>query len=259
MNLHQLLLEKNECYLIGERMTPRGVMVHSTGANNPRIGRYVGPDDGLLGSGSNHWNTFRPGGRQVCVHAFIGRLKDGSIATYQTLPWGYVGWHSGGGKRGSANYMGYIGFEICEDGLDDPEYFAAVYREAAELTAYLCKTFDLDPLADGVVICHQEGYRRGIASNHADVLHWFPKFGKSMDDFREEVARIMKGEEEPVTYEEWKGFMDRYLRERDTLPASGWAEDVLKRAVEAGVTDGSRPRAFATREEAAAMAQAAAQ
>lgn len=27
----------------------------------------------------------------------------------------------------------------------------------------------------------------GIASNHADVMHWFPKHGKSMDTFRVDV------------------------------------------------------------------------
>lgn len=147
MNLHKLLLTKNECYIRGAKMTPKGIMVHSTGANNPTLRRYVGPDDGLLGANQygNHWNTYRPGGRQVCVHGFIGKLKDGSIATYQTLPWDMVGWHSGGGKKGSANNMGYIGFEICEDGLTDAAYFNAVYKEAVELCAMLCKTYGIKP------------------------------------------------------------------------------------------------------------------
>ena len=60
----------------------------------------------------------------------------------------------------------------------------------------LCWEHGLDPLADGVVICHQEGYRRGIASNHGDVLHWFPKHGKDMQDFRADVARAMNKEED---------------------------------------------------------------
>ena len=110
MNLHKLLLTKKECYIRGTKMTPKGIMVHSTGANNPTLRRYVGPDDGLLGANQygNHWNTYRPGGSQVCVHAFIGKLKDGSIATYQTLPWNMVGWHSGSGKNGSANSKGDV-------------------------------------------------------------------------------------------------------------------------------------------------------
>jgi len=60
-------------------ITPTGVMLHSTGANNPNLRRYVGPDDGLLGYNQhdNHWNHPTPGGKKVCVHAFIGKLADG--------------------------------------------------------------------------------------------------------------------------------------------------------------------------------------
>ena len=57
----------------------------------------------------------------------------------------------------------------------------AVYQEAVELTALLCREYGLDPLRDGVVLCHAEGHKRGVASNHGDVLHWWPKFGKTMD------------------------------------------------------------------------------
>ena len=149
------------------------------------------PDDGLLGLNvnNNSWNTALPDGRQVCVHAFIGKLVNGDVATYQTLPWSMVVWHSGVGSEGSANNMGYIGFEICEDGLADASYFNKVYKEAAELCAYLFEEFDLNPLED--IICHSEGYKLGIASNHSDVMHWFPKHGKSMDTFRADVKAAM--------------------------------------------------------------------
>lgn len=189
MNLHKQLLLKNDCYKTGATIVPKGVMVHSTGANNPNLRRYVQPNDGKLGlnNNNNHWNR---SGVSVCVHAFIGKLADGSVATYQTLPWNYRGWHAGAGKNGSANNT-HISFEICEDGLSDPDYFSKVYKEAVELTAMLCKTYKLNPLADGVVICHSEGCKRGVASNHADVMHWFPKHGKNMDDFRRDVAQLV--------------------------------------------------------------------
>lgn len=192
MNLKQLLFTKNECYIANKKIAIKGIMVHSTGANNPNLRRYVGPDDGLLGKNlnNNHWNCARPGGRQVCVHAFIGKLSDGSIATYQTLPWAHRGWHGGSGSKGCVNDT-HIGFEMCEDGLTDPAYFTAAYNEAVELCAYLCKEYNLNPLADGVLICHSEGYRRGIASNHGDVMHWFPKHGENMDTFRAAVKAAM--------------------------------------------------------------------
>lgn len=181
MNLHKLILTNNACFKAGSTITPKAIMVHSTGANNPYLKRYVGPDDGLLGINQyrNHWNTATPGGRQICVHAFIGKLDDGTIATYQTLPWNHRGWHAGGSANDS-----YIGFEICEDGLTDAGYFNKVYTEAVELCVYLCKIYGL---TETDIIGHYEGYQKGIASNHGDPKNWFPKHGKSMDTFRAEV------------------------------------------------------------------------
>ena len=253
MRLQQQYLTKNDCYRAGRTIQPQGVMVHSTGANNPSVARYV-PGDDVIGRNQygNDWD--RPG-LEKCAHAFVGKFADGSVGTVQTLPWNRRGWHCGRGKNGSANDT-HISFEICEDGLEDASYFKAVYQEAVELTAYLCKEYNLDPLADGVVICHKEGCRRGIASNHGDVLHWFPKFGKTMDDFRADVDRWMEGEDETVTYEQWKEYMDRYLTERAALPAS--MPEHLEDAKAMKLTDGSRPMAFVTREEAAVMARAAA-
>ena len=173
-------------------MKPKGIMVHSTGANNPNLCRYVGPDDGKLGENryGNHWNTYHPGGEEICCHAFIGKLKDGSVATYQTLPWDHRGWHAGGAANST-----HIGFEICEDNLSDGDYFAKVYKEAAELCAYLCKMYGL---TENDIICHSEGHTKGIASNHADVMHWWPKFGKNMNTFREEVRQLLARESEPA-------------------------------------------------------------
>lgn len=188
MNLIECILTKNNCYKAGRQITPKGVMVHSTGANNPNLKRYVQPNVNGIGvnTNNNDWNRPLPGGSQVCVHAFIGKLANGDIATVQTLPWNHRGWHGGGSSNNT-----HIGFEICEDGLTDKTYFNKVYQEAVELTAYLCKKYNLDPTKDGVVICHSEGYKRGIASNHSDVMHWFPKHGKSMDTFRSDVKKAM--------------------------------------------------------------------
>ena len=198
MNLFKCILTANDCYKTGKKITPKGVMVHSTGANNPNLKRYAQPlktDPDYtaltqkLGK-NNNGNDWNRSGLNVCVHAFIGKLANGTVGTVQTLPWNYRGWHSGSGKKGTANDT-HISFEICEDGLTDATYFKKVYQEAVELTAMLCKEYKLDPLGDGVIICHSEGHKRGIASNHGDVMHWFPKHGKSMDTFRKDVQAQM--------------------------------------------------------------------
>lgn len=184
MNLHKLILKNNDCYKAGRTIVPKGIMVHSTGANNPWLQRYVNPDDGLLGTNryGNHWNR---SGVSKCVHAFIGMLDDGTIATYQTLPWNHRAWHAGD----SANNT-HISFEICEDGLQDVQYFKKVYAEAVDLCVYLCKQYDL---TEKDILCHSEGAKLGIASSHTDVMHWFPKHGKSMDTFRADVKAKLQG------------------------------------------------------------------
>lgn len=198
MNLRKLYLTKNHCYIKGGKFKPIGIMWHSTGANNPNLKRYVGPDDGLLGynKNNNHWNTYHPGGRLVCVHAFIGLLEDGTVATYQTLPWDMPAWHCGGSGNNK-----YIGFEICEDGLNDKSYFDKVYKEAVELSAFLCKLYNLDPKGKNVIICHADGAKLGIASNHGDIYHWFKKYGKTMEDVRNDVAKLMGAVKEEVAEE----------------------------------------------------------
>ena len=253
MTLYQQILTQNDCYKAGRTIVPKGVMVHSTGASNPRVARYV-PGDDVLGrnTGNNDWD--RPG-LTKCVHAFVGKIADGSVATVQTLPWNHRGWHAGGAANNT-----HISFEICEDNLEDASYFNAVYREAVELTACLCREYGLDPLADGVVICHQEGYRRGVASNHADVLHWFPIHGKSMDDFRADVAQEME-ENKDVTQEQFDAMMNDWLARRAALPASDWAVPYIDKAIDAGLmteVNGSieRPQDFVTREELATVAAA---
>lgn len=226
MKLYKLILTNNACYKAGKTIKLKGIMVHSTGANNPWLKRYVGPDDGLLGKNqyNNHWNQDKPGGRQVCVHAFIGKLADGSIATYQTLPWNHRGWHAGGDANNT-----HIGFEICEDGLTDASYFSAVYKEAVELCVHLCKLYGL---SEKDIICHSEGYKQGIASNHADVMHWFPKHGKTMDAFRADVKKLLSEEEksaEPAKKKYYRVQIGAY-----TVKAN--AEAQLAKAKKAGFT-----------------------
>lgn len=219
MQIHKQLATRNDCYLRNQAelakspgsrdsryakyyQGPRGVMIHSTGANNPNLRRYVQPDDGTLGvnPNGNDWN--RPG-LDVAVHAFIGLTRSGEVAAYQILPWEYRAWHCGGSGNDT-----HLSFEICEDNLQDRGYFDRVYQMAMELTAELCRKFRLDPLTPGVVVDHAEGAALGIASNHADVDHWWSRFGTSMDDFRAGVAQLLQEESRPL-YRVRKSWADK--------------------------------------------------
>ena len=41
MNLNKLIFTENACYKAGQKIKVQGIMVHSTGANNPYLKRYV--------------------------------------------------------------------------------------------------------------------------------------------------------------------------------------------------------------------------
>ena len=248
LNLFQCYLTDNDCYNDGRWIKPTHIVVHDTGAKNRTIKRYVQPNVNGIGENkhNNDWN--RPG-LTKCVHAFIGELEDGTIATCQTLPWNKRGWHVGSGRKGSYNNNA-IGFEICQD-LDSEEYFEKVYKEAVELCAYLCKEYDI-PVEN--IVCHQEAYQLGYGSNHADVTEWFPIYGKSMDTFREDVNNIM--EDENMTQEKFNEMMENYIIEKSKLDST--MPELLDEAKSMGLTNGISPRAFVTREECAVMARAAA-
>lgn len=200
LTIYRLMFTASDCYRSGTRQTSTGVQVHSTGANNPYLKRYVQPDDGKLGKNTNGNSHNRPG-VDVCASAYIGRLADGTVAVYQTLPWDMRCWISGKGKNGNANRLGYIGYETCEDDLTDTVYFQqAVMTAAVNLTAHLCQIMGVRPgdvlysYAEGsalAVMDHSELSARGLASGHADITHWLRRYGKRMSDFRAEVEKAM--------------------------------------------------------------------
>lgn len=195
-------LTGNLCFQRGKKLMPKGIMVHSTATPGVMAERFL-----------QLWNVAEPGGRQVCVHAFLD-----NTGVYQTLPWEMAGWHAGG----SGNET-HIGFEICEPAdLGDRAYFGEVWQKAVELCALLCRLYDL---TEGDILCHSEGYQKGIASNHADVMHWFPLHGKNMDDFRQAVGRQLEEEEKMI-----------YNQIDSNMPA--WAREPVQWAVERGILAG---------------------
>ena len=266
------------CYKQTRTMTPLGVLWHSTGANNPTIKRYVQPlktDSNyteminLIGLNpyNNDWNHIE---RQAGLNAWIGKLADGTVATVQSMPWNYRPWGCGSGSKGSCN-NGWIQFEICEDDLTNKDYFDKVYKEACELTAYLCKMYNLNPkgyvVQNGVqvpvILCHADSYKLGMGGNHGDVLHWFSRFGKTMNDVRNDVAALMEEstelpkapvvvpaikipteEEEEVTQEKFNEMMNNWIAEQAKKDASSWSGEAREWAENAGLiagdTDGKK-------------------
>ena len=200
------MMTQSTCYKGTRKFMPKGVLWHSTGANNPWLKRYVQPDDDAadraewlarLGKNqyANDWNHID---RQAGLNFWIGKLADGTVAAVQTMPWDYRPWGCGSGNNGSCNNT-HIQFEICEDALNDASYFNACYQEACEMTAYLCKMFGIDPkgtvsyngLQVPTIIDHTGSHALGLGSNHGDIQHWSRRYGKTMENVRNDVAAIL--------------------------------------------------------------------
>lgn len=245
MNYKQYMLTFNDCYKRNQTIYVKGIMIHSTGANNKKVSRYAS---------DKAWN--RPG-VEKCVHAFIGADEEWiSAGIVQTLPWNMRAWHCGKGALGSANNT-HIGIEICEDALNDEAYLKDCLYVAAHTCAYLCKKFKLNPALDGVIISHAEGYRRKIASNHGDIDHWLKKFGMTMDNFREMVYNIYVGKDEPtMTQEKFNEMAENWLKERAAREPSPWTKTIgLLEFVEETQLSSSTSgmQKFLTKEEILAM------
>lgn len=194
MEIGKIFLTNNDCYKKGAKMVPKGIVVHSTGANNVNIKRYVQPDDGIIGKNSNG-NDWNRSGVSKCVHAFIGKVKSGDIMVYQTLPYDVKPWGCGKGSKGSYNNS-HIQFEICEDDLKNEDYFNKAMNKAIEYCAYLCNLYLLP--VDSIV-SHHEAHLLGYGSDHGDPDHWMKKYGKDMNWFRAEVQKRLGVAPKPTT------------------------------------------------------------
>ena len=165
--------------------SPAGIIIHSTGANNPNLRRYVNAPEVC---GENPYkNFFDRADSDVCPHAVIGLDKSGEVRAAKLLPWNICCWGCGSGSKGSYNYSpAYIQIEVCEDALNDRAYFERAFALAADLCKRLMKNYP--SIKPENIISHHEAHLRGYASNHADCDHWLRKFGLNMDWFRAQVA-----------------------------------------------------------------------
>ncbi len=223
MKITEKFCTKNQCYQVGKSFTPKGLMLHSVGCNQPSALVFA-----------NSFNTFQPNGRQICVHGVID-ANHGEVL--QLLPWEMRGWHGGGTSNDT-----HIGVEMCEPACIKYTQGAAftcsdlttarkncetAYSSAVDLFAYLCKKFGFDPLADGVIVSHCEGHRRGIASNHGDPEHLWSGLGMAytMDGFRRDVAAAMGVADKPSGTEKYYVQVGAFASEEN---ARGYLEKVKK-------------------------------
>lgn len=236
----------------------KGFFLHSVGCAQPNPLVFI-----------RQWDNANYG--RAGINGFIG-----ADAVYLTAPCletpGKVKRMPHAGKPAGNN--GYIGFEMCEpaqihytvgasftvrDKAAAQAYCRKTYQNAVQLFARLCSFHGKNPMQDGVILSHNEGGKRGIASGHVDPEHLWRGLGLpyTMNSFRQDVAAAMKPKEEiDMTKAEVVALIDARIQaalEGKGTEASAWAKDEVAQAVAAGITDGTRPGGYAKREEVAAM------
>lgn len=179
---------RNKIYKEKRTLNVKGLMLHSVG------------DD--IQSAETWYNIYnRKGYNAAAVHAFIDGT-DGMV--WQTMPWGQRAGHAG--KKANDSY---IGVEMCESkyirytsgtkftiaskyrsnaqNCADTTYWAAV-----RLFAYLCDSYNLDPVKPGVIYSHNE-WRIKTGWGHWDPEHYWKGLstGYTMNQFRKDVKNVL--------------------------------------------------------------------
>ena len=223
------MMTQSTCYKGTTTGTPVGVLWHDTNGGNPNLKRYVQPDDNasnksellnIIGKNTNG-NDYNHSAKQAGLNCWVGKLADGTVSTVQSLPWNYRPWGCGSGSKGSCNGKTngpfWIQFEICDDGYKSEDYFKKIYKEACEITAYLCKKFNINPKGtvqyNGVtvptILCHWDSYKLELGSGHSDIYTWFNKFGKNMETARNDVQALLDEDKPKVIYRVRKTWEDK--------------------------------------------------
>lgn len=126
------------------------------------------------------------------------------------------------------------------------DYFENVYNKAVWTCSWVLDKLGTDTVNSKNVLSHNEGYKAGIASNHADVGHWWPEHGKTMDDFRQDVVNYRKTGKLPF------GNDNKESKEPEvTVPTE--MEQAWDKCCDAGLFDGTNPTGNVTRRQLATV------
>jgi len=138
----------------------------------------------------NYWSTGNQHGEAHYVTDWYGTV-------YHTTPDNLACWHVGG----NANSWS-VGIELCH--AENQADFEKVWRTGVEFAAWYLKSqgWGIDRM-----LSHREANETWVTySDHTDPDGYFAEFGKSWEQFVEEVRQAMEGEQDMATPEEVWGY-----------------------------------------------------
>lgn len=177
----------NRAYQAGKKITPTGAVNHSIGVAQP--------------SADVIYNRMNVSSVSWGVNAILGDFHIGEGKIILAMPYNARPWGCGQGKYGSWNST-KVQWEVCEpaghtyaggtminyDVAKNQEFFDRMWKMLVCWNVYMVNKFGYDVSA---ISDHAEAHKLGYGSNHADMGHWLPKHGKSMNALRQEVQAIL--------------------------------------------------------------------
>ena len=189
MQIIEALCTGNSRYKAGERLTPKGVVLHSIGTPQPSAQVL-----------RDYWQR---GGSAYVVHYMVDNTR-----ILRCMPENFKCWHVG--SPGNAQYLGIEMGEPSQirytsgarftvsDLAAAQQYATAAYKNAVQLIAHLCRKYGWEP--ENAVWTHAEITRRKLSNtDHVDPQHLWDGLGLGYDlaRLRKDVRTAMGGTAAP--------------------------------------------------------------
>ncbi|MFL0245538.1 peptidoglycan recognition protein family protein [Candidatus Clostridium stratigraminis] len=141
-------------------LVPQGFVVHAT--------------DDVGATAQNEHDYFNSGNRSASAHYVVEWTK-----IIQMIPDNEQAWHAGA----TANKK-YLSVEICEPANNNASQFQEAWNRAVWLVASKCIQYGWDT---SKIYSHADISNLYHETDHTDPIGYFKQYGKSMDQFKNEV------------------------------------------------------------------------
>ena len=221
LKINQQILSKSPSKRPGGNHTKTSITIHST-ANEQSTAKN-----------ERNWLTNPNNNRSASWHYCVDEND-----IIQAIPDNETAYHCGNSYGNTFS----LSIEICESGNR-----LKALENAVELTAQ--KMIELNLTLNDIKTHFDwtgKNCPRILIDRHyiKDNLNW---------DWFIRAVKQRVGELTAMNNEEFKALAKDCLEERAKLPVSEWAEEEWQRATKLGITDGSKPQSYATREQVIAM------
>ena len=191
---------------------------------------------GATGGARNNAKYYHDRVLKISAHYFVGHASEGA-AIWQSVAEEDTAWHCGAKsyRHPTCRNANSIGIEMCchQDAKGNWYIDEATLAAAAELGRDIMARYGI-PLEN--VLRHYDVTGKLCPRPLIDEDKW---------------AAFQARLEETMTQEQFNSMMDTYLAQLRAQKVSDWGEAAWKKAMAAGVFDGTAPQASLTREQAA--------